>query len=87
LTFFSPGCGNFFWQFLDMVAAKDYEAFVFLALLGFEGPMTGTIGLLDVGKRLMRFSSWEDGVVFYKSPLRANPTLPDCAALWLKLNL
>jgi len=22
--------------------------------------MIGTIGLLDVGKRLMRFSSWED---------------------------
>jgi hypothetical protein len=49
--------------------------------------MTGTIGLLDVGQRLMRFSSWEDGVVFYKSPLRANSTLPDCAALWPKLNL
>ena len=48
--------------------------------------MTGTNGLLDVGKRLMRFSSWEDGVVSYKSPLRANSTLPDHAALWPKLN-
>jgi hypothetical protein len=28
---------NFFCQFLDKFAAEDYEAFVFLALLGFEG--------------------------------------------------
>jgi hypothetical protein len=49
--------------------------------------MTRTIGLLDVGKRLMRFSSWEDGVVSYKDTLRANSTLPDRVALWPKLNL